>query len=119
MFLYFRQFIQSNYQTIKQSNPDLPVLVREATGAPARAFARFGQLFFFHFLCTSINQTMRLEYGVEKNVSLDGLSSGEVTKEIENLLNRTNQIKLNIIYTLKTHNHVIKLFIDIFLIQVI
>ena len=33
---------------------------------------------------------MRLEYGVEKNVSLDGLSSGEVTKEIENLLNRTN-----------------------------
>ena len=42
IFLYFRQFIQSNYQTIKQSNPDLPVLVREATGAPARAFARFG-----------------------------------------------------------------------------
>ena len=36
------QFIQNNYLTIKQHNPDLPVLIREATGTPARVFARFG-----------------------------------------------------------------------------
>lgn len=36
------QFIVSKYPSIKQHNPDLPVLIREATGTPARVFARFG-----------------------------------------------------------------------------
>ena len=38
----FRNFIQSAYPTIKRHNPDLPVLIREASGTPARIFARFG-----------------------------------------------------------------------------
>ncbi|TIB78618.1 hypothetical protein E3Q22_02552 [Wallemia mellicola] len=66
-----RQFIKSSYPALKQSNPHLPILVREASGAPARAFARF-------------------EYGLEKNVTLEGLSAGEVTKQIEGLLTKTN-----------------------------
>ena len=33
----------SNYPVIKQHNPDLPVLIREASGTPARVFARFGR----------------------------------------------------------------------------
>lgn len=37
-----RQFILSKYPEIKQHNPDLPVLIREASGTPARIFARFG-----------------------------------------------------------------------------
>lgn len=37
-----RSFIQSAYPTIKRHNPDLPVLIREANGVPARIFARFG-----------------------------------------------------------------------------
>jgi len=37
-----RSFILSNYPKIKQHNQDLPVLIREAEGTPARAFARFG-----------------------------------------------------------------------------
>lgn len=37
-----RHFILSAYPLIKKSNPDLPVLIREAKGTPARAFARFG-----------------------------------------------------------------------------
>jgi len=37
-----RQFVLARYKSIKQQNPDLPVLIREATGTPARAFARFG-----------------------------------------------------------------------------
>ncbi|KAF5366603.1 hypothetical protein D9758_008971 [Tetrapyrgos nigripes] len=36
-----RQFILNRYATIKDLNPDLPVLVREADGTPARIFARF------------------------------------------------------------------------------
>lgn len=37
-----RSFIQSAYPVIKRHNPDLPVLIREANGVPARIFARFG-----------------------------------------------------------------------------
>lgn len=36
-------FIQSSYPAVKQANPDLPILIREALGTPARAFARFGE----------------------------------------------------------------------------
>lgn len=36
------QFVVSQYPLIKKHNPDLPVLIREATGTPARVFARFG-----------------------------------------------------------------------------
>lgn len=38
-----RQFIQSSYPVMKKHNPDLPILIREASGTPARAFARFGE----------------------------------------------------------------------------
>ncbi|EPQ26484.1 uncharacterized protein PFL1_05806 [Pseudozyma flocculosa PF-1] len=62
-----RKFLETNYKPLKQSNPDLPFLVREAQGTPARAFARF-------------------ERGVEKNVELDGLSSSEVEKKFGELL---------------------------------
>lgn len=37
-----RQFITSHYPTLKQHNPDLPILIRQAKGTPARVFARFG-----------------------------------------------------------------------------
>ncbi|KIM80129.1 hypothetical protein PILCRDRAFT_97997 [Piloderma croceum F 1598] len=63
-----RQFIVSNYPVIKQHNPDLPVLIREASGTPARVFARF-------------------EAGVEKKVELDNLSSSNVAAKIAQLLN--------------------------------
>ncbi|KAF8632666.1 hypothetical protein AX17_004798 [Amanita inopinata Kibby_2008] len=62
-----RQFIQSHYPVIKKHNPDLPVLIREATGTPARAFARF-------------------ERGVEKHVELDNLSATDVESKISRLL---------------------------------
>ncbi|KAF7973358.1 hypothetical protein HWV62_783 [Athelia sp. TMB] len=62
-----RQFVISNYPVIKQHNPDLPVLIREASNTPARAFARF-------------------EHGVEKKVELDNLSSSDVEAKITQLL---------------------------------
>lgn len=38
-----RQFIKGSYAAVKKANPDIPILIREAVGTPARAFARFGQ----------------------------------------------------------------------------
>jgi len=66
--LLYRQFIVSKYPIIKKHNPDLPILIREATGTPARVFARF-------------------ERGVEKHVELDDLSEAEVVSKVEELLN--------------------------------
>ncbi|EPQ51532.1 NADH dehydrogenase alpha subcomplex subunit 2 [Gloeophyllum trabeum ATCC 11539] len=62
-----RQFIKSTYPVIKQHNPDLPVLIREAQGTPARVFARF-------------------EKGVEKHVEVDNLPSKEVASKVAQLL---------------------------------
>lgn len=42
LFPRCRQFITTQYPVLKQHNPDLPILIREAKGTPARVFARFG-----------------------------------------------------------------------------
>ncbi|KAL9709515.1 hypothetical protein Ac2012v2_007253 [Leucoagaricus gongylophorus] len=62
-----RQFVLAHYSSIKQHNPDLPVLIREAKGTPARAFARF-------------------ERGIERHVELEGLDSVDVKTKIMQLL---------------------------------
>ncbi|GAA5944336.1 L51/S25/CI-B8 domain-containing protein [Sporobolomyces koalae] len=63
-----RQFIQQSYPSIKKANPDLPILIREAHGTPARGFVRF-------------------ERGVEKQVSLEGISSAsEIEAKIASLI---------------------------------
>ncbi|KAF8841512.1 NDUFA2, NADH ubiquinone oxidoreductase 10.5kD subunit [Paxillus ammoniavirescens] len=66
-----RQFVLSTYPVIKKHNPDLPVLIREASGTPARVFARY-------------------ERGVEEHIELDNLSSSEVATKVAQLL-RTSQ----------------------------
>lgn len=37
-----RKFLEANYKTIKQNNPNLPFLVREARDTPARLIMRLG-----------------------------------------------------------------------------
>lgn len=61
-------------------------MVREATGAPARAFARFG-------MCTSldyrpIDTSVWIDYGVEKKVVLNDLSAAEVEVRLKELITR-------------------------------
>ncbi|GBE84206.1 NDUFA2, NADH ubiquinone oxidoreductase 10.5kD subunit [Sparassis latifolia] len=63
-----RQFISSTYPILKKHNPDLPILIREAKGTPARVFARY-------------------ERGVEKHVEVDNLSSSDVASKVAQLLN--------------------------------
>jgi hypothetical protein len=79
-----RQFVLSTYPTMKQHNPDLPILIREAQGTPARAFARFGSssIYSCHVLCSD----KVAERGVERNVTLDGLTSKDVATKISELL---------------------------------
>ncbi|KAI0777933.1 hypothetical protein BC629DRAFT_1290145 [Irpex lacteus] len=56
-----QQFISSTYPVIKQHNPDLPILIREAKGTPARVFARF-------------------ERGVEKHVDVENLHKARFSR---------------------------------------
>lgn len=102
---HYRQFIQNSYKSIKSSNPELPFLVREAQGTPARIFARFGEymqsspgpelLRSGDIFELSSNHHDRLpllllpsatERGVEKSAEVDGLSEQEVQKKFEGLL---------------------------------
>ncbi|PAV17692.1 NADH dehydrogenase alpha subcomplex subunit 2 [Pyrrhoderma noxium] len=62
-----RQFIHATYPKLKQANPHLPILIREANGTPARAFARF-------------------EYGVEKHIDLNDLTAKDVEQKLTQLL---------------------------------
>jgi hypothetical protein len=38
-----RSFVQRAYPSLKRHNPQTPIMVREATGAPAQVFARYGE----------------------------------------------------------------------------
>lgn len=73
----------------KQANPDLPVLIRQAAGTPARAFARFGASSVF-FAQSGLTKLMCVgvatERGLEKQVALDGADGKEVERRIESLL---------------------------------
>lgn len=44
MSAYARKFLETNYKTIKQNNPNLPFLIREAEKTPARLIMRMGTL---------------------------------------------------------------------------
>ncbi|KZS87075.1 NADH dehydrogenase, alpha subcomplex, subunit 2 [Sistotremastrum niveocremeum HHB9708] len=66
-----RQFVINTYETLKKANPDLPIMIREAKGTPARAFARF-------------------ERGVERHVSLEGLDEKSVGDKIGELVTNSS-----------------------------
>lgn len=62
-----RDFIEKNYVTIKSSNPNSPILIRECSGVQPRLWARY-------------------EYGKESSVSLTDLSDSDVAKKLEALI---------------------------------
>jgi len=41
-FKNYREFIAKNYVSLKEANPNFPILVRESSGVEARFFARYG-----------------------------------------------------------------------------
>ena len=76
--LIIRTFLQRSYPVIKKHNPNVPVLIREAFGVPARVYARYGE--------KSNAIVLILDFGVEHKVSLDGLSEKECEEAVEKLI---------------------------------
>ena len=84
--LNYSDFINKYYASIKNINPKLPILVREAEGIEPRLWARYGWsnqlwysfflLFFFLFLS---------ERGRESNVPLSDLNADQILKQMEKL----------------------------------
>ncbi|GMR49748.1 hypothetical protein PMAYCL1PPCAC_19943, partial [Pristionchus mayeri] len=66
-----RDFITKQYAPLKKANPNLPILVRECSGISPRVFARY-------------------EFGVERFVSLEGLTEEKVAGVIRDLAARTH-----------------------------
>ncbi|WFD26926.1 hypothetical protein MNAN1_001915 [Malassezia nana] len=83
-----RQFILSNFKTIKSSNPQLPFLVREAQGTPARMFVRLGTYTIFFVDANSVRRmdAVALERGMEKKAEIDGLEASAIEKKLMELL---------------------------------
>ncbi|GAN01113.1 NADH dehydrogenase [ubiquinone] 1 alpha subcomplex subunit 2 [Mucor ambiguus] len=62
-----RDFVAKNYVNIKKANPELPILVREASGIEARAFARFDK-------------------GIERKVTLNNASAQDIENTLAQLI---------------------------------
>uniref|UniRef100_A0A3Q1HJV1 NADH dehydrogenase [ubiquinone] 1 alpha subcomplex subunit 2 n=1 Tax=Acanthochromis polyacanthus TaxID=80966 RepID=A0A3Q1HJV1_9TELE len=61
-----RDFVEQNYVTLKKSNPDFPILVRECSGVQARLWARY-------------------EFGKETSVSVENMSADQVGQALQTL----------------------------------
>ncbi|KAK9767800.1 hypothetical protein K7432_002081 [Basidiobolus ranarum] len=62
-----REYVAKSYPSLKEANPKLPILIREANGSEARIFARYG-------------------LGEEKKLSVNNLPSGEIEKQLQTLV---------------------------------
>ncbi|XP_006007625.1 NADH dehydrogenase [ubiquinone] 1 alpha subcomplex subunit 2 [Latimeria chalumnae] len=62
-----REFIEQQYVTLKQANPDFPILIRECSGIQPKLWARY-------------------EFGKEKSVPLHNLNSEQVAKALESVI---------------------------------
>uniref|UniRef100_A0A3B4H6M3 NADH dehydrogenase [ubiquinone] 1 alpha subcomplex subunit 2 n=1 Tax=Pundamilia nyererei TaxID=303518 RepID=A0A3B4H6M3_9CICH len=64
--LCFREFVEQNYVTLKRSNPEFPILIRECSGVQARLWARY-------------------DFGKETSVSVENMSADQVAKALQTL----------------------------------
>ncbi|KAM9847304.1 NADH dehydrogenase [ubiquinone] 1 alpha subcomplex subunit 2 [Aulostomus maculatus] len=62
-----RDFVEQHYVTLKQANPDFPILIRECSGVQARLWARY-------------------DFGKEHSVSVDNMSADEVGQSLQTLV---------------------------------
>ncbi|KAK9105421.1 hypothetical protein Scep_022265 [Stephania cephalantha] len=62
-----REFVQKNYKELKTLNPRFPILIRECSGVQPQLWARY-------------------DMGVEKGISLEGLSEAQIAKALEDLV---------------------------------
>ncbi|TKS83448.1 NADH dehydrogenase [ubiquinone] 1 alpha subcomplex subunit 2 [Collichthys lucidus] len=62
-----RDFVEQHYVSLKKSNPEFPILIRECSGVQARVWARY-------------------DFGKESSVSVDNMSADQVAKALETLV---------------------------------
>ncbi|XP_070712153.1 NADH dehydrogenase [ubiquinone] 1 alpha subcomplex subunit 2 [Pempheris klunzingeri] len=62
-----RDFVEQHYVSLKKSNPDFPILIRECSGVPARIWARH-------------------DFGKESSVSVDNMSADQVAASLQTLV---------------------------------
>ncbi|XP_045897073.1 NADH dehydrogenase [ubiquinone] 1 alpha subcomplex subunit 2 isoform X2 [Micropterus dolomieu] len=62
-----RDFVEQHYVSLKKSNPDFPILIRECSGVQARIWARYG-------------------FGKENSVLVDNMSADQVAKALQTLV---------------------------------
>uniref|UniRef100_A0AAX7SMT9 NADH dehydrogenase [ubiquinone] 1 alpha subcomplex subunit 2 n=1 Tax=Astatotilapia calliptera TaxID=8154 RepID=A0AAX7SMT9_ASTCA len=60
------EFVEQNYVTLKRSNPEFPILIRECSGVQARLWARY-------------------DFGKETSVSVENMSADQVAKALQTL----------------------------------
>jgi len=80
-------FLLKSYPVMKKHNPHVPVLIREAFGVPAKVFARYGTL----------SSVVNIEFGLERKVSLDGMSEKECEDAVERLIKTETAGKADIL----------------------
>ncbi|KAJ1940019.1 hypothetical protein GGF37_004155, partial [Kickxella alabastrina] len=64
------EFIIKSYPGLKQANPGLPILIREASGVESRIIARF-------------------EFGRERKIVVDDLSQADVEQKFNALVSES------------------------------
>ncbi|TMS14011.1 NADH dehydrogenase [ubiquinone] 1 alpha subcomplex subunit 2 [Larimichthys crocea] len=62
-----RDFVEQHYVSLKKSNPEFPILIRECSGVQARVWARY-------------------DFGKESSVSVDNMSADQVAKALETMV---------------------------------
>ncbi|CAL8362185.1 unnamed protein product [Lota lota] len=62
-----RDFVEHHYVSLKRSNPEFPILIRECSGVQARLWARY-------------------DFGKEQSVALDNMNADQVAKVLETLV---------------------------------
>ncbi|MES1911411.1 MAG: hypothetical protein MHM6MM_003842 [Cercozoa sp. M6MM] len=75
-----REFLQSEFAAMRQTNPTLPLLVRESAGTEARIIARFGSNIpaVFQAWPTCSCSPACVEKGIESSVSVENKSAQEI-----------------------------------------
>ncbi|RUS74629.1 hypothetical protein EGW08_017609 [Elysia chlorotica] len=66
-----RDFLESSYIALKTKNPTFPFLVREASNAPPKVYARY-------------------EFGKESSLPLTNMSKDQVSRAVESLIHKKN-----------------------------
>ncbi|XP_065297590.1 NADH dehydrogenase [ubiquinone] 1 alpha subcomplex subunit 2 [Dermacentor albipictus] len=65
-----REFVMKHYRSVKNTNPTLPILIRECSGVQPKVYARYA-------------------FGKESHASLSGLSADQVMTTIEQMAQKT------------------------------